>query len=141
MSRSSAAAATPNDGTQGEVKDATLKGLGNLIIGYDENDPAFHQARTGSHNLVVGSGHNYLSYGGIVAGLNNLISAPYATVTDGNSNTASAPYATVSGGSQNKASGVYASVSGGQKVNLNTAYGWSAGSLGSTAVKGNFTSP
>src|SRR5690606_35194649 len=40
--------------------------LGNLIIGYNENQSGY--ARNGSHNLVVGRDHGYTSYGGFVAG-------------------------------------------------------------------------
>ena len=99
-----------------------LLGLGNLIIGYNENDPGFTQARTGSHNLVVGTGHNYLSYGGLVAGQNNLISGPYATVTGGQNNVASSGHDSVSGGSGNVASGGSSSVSGGSANTASASY-------------------
>ena len=83
----------------------TANGLGNLIVGYDEKDSRFTQDRTGSHNLVVGMGNNYLSYGGIVAGQSNLINAPYASVTGGQNNVARSGHASVSGGAGNVASG------------------------------------
>ena len=86
-------------------------GLGNLIVGYNENDG--DAIRTGSHNLVVGSEHTYTSYGGLVVGYNNAITGEYSSVSGGRSNTASGPYASVSGGDTNEASGDYSSISGG----------------------------
>ena len=37
--------------------------------------------KTGSHNMIVGFGNNYTSYGSIVAGLWNQSLAPYASIT------------------------------------------------------------
>jgi hypothetical protein len=45
--------------------DEGVNGLGNLVIGYNESTG---QARTGSHNLIVGPRHSYSSYGGIIGG-------------------------------------------------------------------------
>ena len=46
-----------------------INGLGNLLIGYNENGAGFIPGeRDGSHNLLVGEGHRYSSYGGFVAG-------------------------------------------------------------------------
>ena len=75
----------------------TVNGYGNLIIGYNEPRPGVFD-RTGSHNLVVGSRHNYSSYGGIIAGFQNTMSAEYASLTGGNNNRACGPNASVSGG-------------------------------------------
>jgi len=47
--------------------DGTVNGLGNLIVGYNETRGSGDD-RSGSHNIVVGSEHNYSSYGGLVAG-------------------------------------------------------------------------
>ena len=91
--------------------DGTVNGLGNLIVGYNANTGGF--ARTGSHNLVVGDQHTYISYGGLVAGFQNGIAAPWASVSGGDGNTASGTEASVSGGADNTASGAKASVSGG----------------------------
>lgn len=63
-------------------------GTGNLIIGYDEARVTDSQ-KTGSHNLVLGRGNNYTSYGGLVGGSNNTISASYASILTGESGTAS----------------------------------------------------
>jgi hypothetical protein len=90
-------------------------GLGNLIVGYNENAfPPSTQPRTGSHNIVVGTVNGYSSFGGLVAGQDNRISAPYATVT---------------GGRGNAASGEWSSVSGGDSKTQATDAGWTGGSF------------
>ena len=60
-----------------------MNGLGNLVIGYNQGRGPGLDNRTGSHNLVVGSKHNYSSYGGIVAGLQGGITTPYSTAIIG----------------------------------------------------------
>lgn len=97
----------------------TVNGLGNLILGHNELRGS-GDVRTGSHNIVVGSYHNYSSYGGLVAGYRNTISGSYASVSGGSYNAASASNASVSGGTSNIASGLLSSVSGGM---YNTADG------------------
>ena len=72
-----------------------LTGLGNLVVGYNEDASLPGEQpenRTGSHNLVVGSEHTYSSYGGFVAGLNNNVSGPSASVSGGGNNTASSQF-------------------------------------------------
>ena len=93
-------------------------GLGNLIIGYDENNGTL--AKVGSHNLVVGSYSTYESFGGAVLGANNSIQGPYCVVSGGIANTAKGLHCSVTGGSENLADGVGASVTGGA---LNIANG------------------
>ena len=95
--------------------DGALTGRGNLLVGYNE-----FFTGSGSHNIVVGLGHTLSSFGGLVAGFSNTISAPYASVTGGERNTASGLRASVSGGESNTASGLRASVTGGH---LNLASG------------------
>jgi hypothetical protein len=81
-------------------------GLGNLIIGYDENPalaglaPLAAGDRGGSHNLVIGRWNKFTrnAFSGLVAGEVNTVGAEAATVTCGIFNTASAPFASVSGG-------------------------------------------
>ena len=114
----------------------TANSLGNLIVGYDETDPQFTQNRTGSHNLVVGMGNNYLSYGGIVAGQSNLISAPYASVTGGQDNVANSGHASVSGGAGNVARGGSASISGGRNNKASGDYSSVSGGVDNTASGG-----
>jgi hypothetical protein len=97
--------------------DGELNGLGNLIIGYNENYSPTEDmpaaARTGSHNLVVGPHHSYSSYGGLVAGYSNTISGKYSSVSGGYGGTASGNGSSVSGGVGGTASYTYSSVSGG----------------------------
>jgi hypothetical protein len=77
--------------------DGPVNGLGNLIVGY--NEPRGDDAdRSGSHNLVVGSQHNYSSYGGLVAGFHNAVAGAFASVTGGQNNIAKGARAAVSGG-------------------------------------------
>jgi len=106
------------DGTLGGEGGGALTGLGNLIVGYDEDDGA--SVKDGSHNLVVGSYHSYTSYGGFVVGFENTVSAPGAAVSGGYMNVARNDYASVSGGYHNEASNQGSSVVGGT---YNTASG------------------
>jgi hypothetical protein len=111
----------------------SLTGLGNLIIGYNEQagvgPPLPREVRTGSHNLVVGDQHSYNSYGGFVAGKRNAVTADYASVCGGAVNEASGSFSSVSGGQRNVASGHVASVSGGQDREAPDDLNWAAGGL------------
>jgi len=113
--------------------DGTVNGLGNVIIGYNEERSEGND-RTGSHNIVVGRNQNYSSYGGLVAGFFNTTSAPYASVSGGISNTASGNYASVSGGENNTASGWWSSVSGGFTNNANGGHTSVTGGSDNTAI-------
>jgi hypothetical protein len=111
-----------------------LTGLGNLIVGYSERRPTKgqgfpHEARTGSHNLVVGKFHSYSSYGGFVAGDSNKVSGANASVSGGTDSEASGWFSSVSGGHASLASGFVASVSGGQNREAPDDFNWAAGSL------------
>ena len=68
--------------------DDAPNGLGNLIVGYNENPWTY--ARTGSHNMVIGPEHGYSSYGGFVAGVRNRISGVDSSVSGGLSKTVTA---------------------------------------------------
>jgi FtsZ-binding cell division protein ZapB len=106
-------------------KGGSLTGLGNLIIGYNEDpaDPALRYGgiplgpgdRGGSHNLVIGRGHRFTkaAFGGLVVGEVNKISSSEASILGGGNNTASGDVASVGGGVGNTAGGVGASVLGG----------------------------
>jgi len=90
----------------------TRNGTGNLIIGYNalrekDND------RTGSHNLVIGDRHAYGSHAGFVAGEENSILAPYATVAGGSNNAARGDHAAVLGGTANYVDGTHGTIVGG----------------------------
>jgi hypothetical protein len=112
-----------------------LTGLGNLVVGYNE-DAMQIRARAGSHNLVVGEEHAYSSYGGFVAGYNNNVTGEYSSVSGGSYNIASGGVSSVSGGQANGARGALSSVSGGTN---NNASGWGSsicGGSGNAAVAG-----
>jgi hypothetical protein len=106
---------------------AAVNGEGNLVIGYDENPGS----QTGSHNLILGTGQTFTSYGGLLGGSYNATLAPYASVSGGRFNLAfgedgsvsggefneAGSHASVSGGTQNRAEGDRASISGGRLNN------------------------
>jgi hypothetical protein len=99
-------------------------GLGNLIVGYNEpRDSVFGEnIRTGSHNVVVGPGHNFSRVGGVVAGELNEISGDFASVIGGDFNTANNRQAAVIGGSGNAASGLQSVVCGGENNNASGTF-------------------
>jgi hypothetical protein len=99
-------------GTEEEPIPDCPNGLGNLIVGYNELREV-DNARTGSHNVVVGRFHNFSRFGGLVVGEFNTISGNFAAVGGGGGNTASGFAAAVSGGLANTARGDFAAVSGG----------------------------
>jgi hypothetical protein len=90
----------------------SLTGLGNLIVGYNEPNTT-GPVRNGSHNLVGGSFNDFSSTGGLVFGLRNTLSGPYAAVFSGEANTASGANASVLGGNLNTAAGLRSTVYGG----------------------------
>jgi hypothetical protein len=102
----------------------TTNGLGNLIVGYNELR-GMGDDRSGSHNLVVGSMHNFSSSGGFVAGLENSISGSFPSISGGSSNIVSGVACEVDGGYANEASGDYTLVSGGYQTGASGTYNWS----------------
>jgi hypothetical protein len=96
----------------GEGTTASANGEGNLVLGYGEN--AGKHEQTGSHDLVLGDEQAFTSYGGILAGHLNSITAPFASITGGEQNTASGEGSWDGGGQRNLASGFESSVGGGQ---------------------------
>lgn len=117
----------------------TPNGAGNLIVGYSAQRSGTPAERTGSHNLIVGDRHEYISYGGSVMGHENSIWGAYNSVVGGRNNVAGiAAYASVLGGSFNVASGGTSSVSGGYGGEAAGSYssvsgGWSNTAQGSYA--------
>ncbi len=69
----------------GATKTDQANGLGNLIIGYNEPHTT-PKNRTGSHNLILGVGHGYESFGSIISGKNHSIQSPHAAVIGGEEN-------------------------------------------------------
>ncbi len=115
---------------------SSINGLGNLIVGYDEStndidedcslgiyqDQTTCEAnneiwalvhKSGSHNIVVNSGHNYSRAGGLIAGINNSLTNDNTSITGGENNRATNISSSISGGEWNRAIGQYSSVSGG----------------------------
>jgi hypothetical protein len=94
----------------GSGSETTLNGEGNLVIGYDPGAGP----QTGSHNLVMGTiAQAYTSYGGLLAGAENTISAPKASVLGGFHNAATGIESVVTGGQLNLASAQDSQVGGG----------------------------
>jgi hypothetical protein len=111
---------------------ATANGLGNLLVGY--NEPRQEEnVQTGSHNVVVGQGHNFSSFGGLVVGRQNAIRGAFAVVSGGFDNTASGASAAVCGGIFNRASGESAAVSGGFDNTASASATSVSGGAGNTA--------
>jgi hypothetical protein len=108
-------------------------GLGNLIVGYNELREGEENIRTGSHNVVVGQGHNFSRFGGLVVGRQNTISGIFAAVSGGFNNTASGPDSSVSGGNSNTASSPSSSVSGGGNNTASDLESSVSGGSGNTA--------
>ncbi len=104
--------------------DGAVNGVGNLIVGYNEERAGGSGAniRTGSHNIVVGRDHNFYSYGGIVAGYSNSIQGIYSCVTGGRNNGAYGAYASVNGGAANNANGNTTGILGGSNNSANNDY-------------------
>ena len=126
--------------TNGSGFTNTANGTGNIIVGYNETSASSRfespvvcsngrfvtaqectdknhvwskAQKTGSHNLVVGSGHSYTQSGGVVFGAANAITAANAVVLGGSGNVSSANVSVVSGGKNNLAKATAAAVSGG----------------------------
>lgn len=96
------------------ITSATPNGRGNLIIGYNEAASAPNPSvRSGSHNLVLGERNSYSSWGGIVGGVDNRISAPSASVLSGDSNQATGPQSVIVSGTGGLADDTTAVVIGG----------------------------
>ncbi len=138
------------------VDQATVNGLGNLIIGYNaartlggavcSDGQYVLQAdceaageiwavshKSGSHNLVGGDQNSYSATGGLILGVSNVINRDYAVVSGGVSNTASGLNSSVSGGADNTASGDSSSISGGQNSLASGANSSVSGGFGNTA--------
>ncbi|HTZ65176.1 MAG TPA: hypothetical protein VMB51_13815 [Solirubrobacteraceae bacterium] len=107
----------------GDGSTRSVNGEGNLVLGYDE----LPGEQTGSHNLILGEGQTFTSFGGIDAGAFNTISGIFASVTGGEGNVASGEVASVSGGGINTANEEETSVTGGEE---NTASGFRASVTG-----------
>jgi hypothetical protein len=106
-------------------------GLGNLIVGYNENSDA--GGRNGAHNVIVGLNHTYTGSGGLVAGRSNTIEGNGSSVLGGIGNAARGWYSTCSGGGGNEATGFHSSVCGGGGNEATGSYSTVCGGLENVA--------
>ena len=104
--------------------DGTVNGLGNIIIGYDENGGS--DIKTGSHNLVVGDKHTYTSFSGVISGKDNEISNKYSVSIGCEHSISSGDFSAVIGGAGGTVHGDYSSVVGGNGNAIDTAAIYSA---------------
>lgn len=109
-------------------------GSGNLVLGYDEGGVN----GIGSHNVVIGPGHEYTGQAAFVSGTDHVATAWYSSLLGGERNTtvivgavcvggadnvADAGWSAALGGRGNRASGLHALAAGGIQ-----AYAFGAGS-------------
>lgn len=106
-------------------------GLGNLVVGYGENNFAFD--RGGSHNIAVGLDNGWTGFGGLVVGRANNQSSAYGVVLAGRGNNVAGDGAAVVGGEDNYSMGLNAVALGGFE---NTASGELSAVLGGRLNKG-----
>lgn len=95
-------------------------GLGNLIIGYNEDPgtqgtPLYAGQRSGSHNLIIGRWHKFFStaFGGFVAGDLNTIEGGSNSILSGYHNRTLSNYTAIVGGMFNQNSGPLGVIVGG----------------------------
>ena len=107
----------------------TPNGLGNLILGYNEEEGNHHlssgslaegEIRIGSHNFILGVGHSYASNGNFIGGFNHSAWGQGSTLAGGQGSLSSGAFSSILGGLDNKATGLYSCISGGHS---NTASG------------------
>lgn len=130
---------------------APVNSVGNILLGYV---PARLEL-TGSHNLIIGSGHRVTSRGGIVVGKNNIsrglhsivlggmnnrVDGDYSSVTAGLGNIVLGDYATISGGLGNTCVGRGSAINGGQANTTNGANSAISGGSDNVTSSGNVSS-
>jgi len=112
---------------------ARRRGLGNLIVGYNEGIPSRARLRRGTHNLVVGEDHQYRGSGGFVAGHQNALWGQSASVTGGERNLAIGENTSICGGKFNFAAGMNSSVGGGLENGASGDFSSVSGGTGNVA--------
>jgi hypothetical protein len=97
-------------------------GLGNLIIGYDENPGVNPGDRSGSHNLIVGPWNRFNSnaLGAVCFGANNAVGEVSTAIVGGwgNATVNGSDYSIILGGENNYMQGQYSTISGGENNRL-----------------------
>lgn len=100
---------------------------GNVIIGTnDVTEFAPNPARTGTHNLIIGNGHEYTGNSGIVHGENNMLTGEYAATIGGRKGSVTGPGSVLVGGLMNHADTQDAAVVGGFKNFIHNSASYSA---------------
>lgn len=113
----------------GSGSTATANGLGNIIVGYDEQDPNYPAPTGGSHNLILGLYNGSPSVGCIVSGQYNEADSDGAAVIGGYGNVADGYGAVSVGGGNAYADGDWSVVAGGLGGADLTAFGFAGGAL------------
>jgi len=113
----------------------TTNGLGNLILGYNEETDfaamfAKPADRTGSHNLVVGRDNQYSSFSGICQGFLNRLDGSNSVVL-GCENSVCGTFGSVVGGTNNRVTHRFSAIGGGGGQSSSKCKQWRAG-LGNT---------
>ncbi len=118
---------------------------GNLTVGWNEEEGASYLGRTGNHNVIVGWGHDYSSYGSLITGRDHSVGAPFCGLLGGLGNMAHGDRsgfvggfsntswddslsAALIGGTHNSADDLYSTTVGGQANHAGG--GWSTVSGG-----------
>ncbi len=83
-----------NDGALGS---GSPNGLGNLILGHNRDMGG--DIQTGSHNLVIGDGHSFRGFAGLVSGQNNSLMADNSAIIGGSDNGISTNLSSIIGSS------------------------------------------
>lgn len=91
----------------------TANGMGNVIIGYNEERLDGTDNRTGSHMLVGGKENNFTGYGGIVMGQNNDNRAPFSSIMGGDYNATEGPKSFIASGRSNLTTGSMSAIMAG----------------------------
>jgi hypothetical protein len=112
--------------------DGDSDGTGNLIVGW--NEAGEDDERTGSHNLIVGSGHNWESHSGVVSGTDHMLTSVGAAALGGEGNTVTAEGAVAIGGQDNVASGLLTVTLGGTDNVADGELALTAGGSGNDAA-------
>ncbi|MCP4921941.1 MAG: hypothetical protein GY913_33995 [Proteobacteria bacterium] len=107
------------------TSDGTVNGLGNLIVGYDEDDGS--DTKTGSHNLVMGVYQGYSSYGGLVHGHNNELTGEDCAAVGTLDSLCSGEVSAVFGGEGHEAGGTGTAILGGYYNTADNNYNVVAG--------------
>lgn len=117
------------------LEDNSANGLGNLIIGHNEENPNDSIGRGGSHMLVVGDYHAYSGVNGIVSGYNARITGNHSAIIAGSNNQVDASHAVVVGGNLNQVNtgGQHSAVFGGRENLIVSSFATTAGGQGNVA--------